>query len=194
MRIGLDIDNVILDFDQGLLEAMLLEDKNKRNKGIVNPDADYILSGMFDWSKEEIDSFLNENMERIAKQFKPLENAKYYMDKLLEEEHELYLISNRTFPHYKNAWETTVKSLEQNQLSYTKLIITPSNNKSKECIENKIDIFFDDRKTNCDHLKSQNVPCCLMKGRYEKRKLQDLDTVSTWKELYEKIKKIGEKR
>ena len=61
MRIGLDIDNVILDTDKVLIEEFLKEDKNKRNKGIINKDL-YLMSGMFDWSKEEIDEFLHLNM------------------------------------------------------------------------------------------------------------------------------------
>lgn len=36
MRIGLDIDNVITDFDEKMLYEFLKEDKNKRNSGIVN--------------------------------------------------------------------------------------------------------------------------------------------------------------
>ena len=42
MKIGLDIDNVILETDEEILKAMLKEDENKINKGIINPDADYI--------------------------------------------------------------------------------------------------------------------------------------------------------
>ena len=42
MRIGLDIDNVITDFDKKILEEFYKEDKNKRNKGIVNPDGNWI--------------------------------------------------------------------------------------------------------------------------------------------------------
>ena len=36
MRIGLDIDNVISNFDKKLMEELIKEDKNKRNTGIIN--------------------------------------------------------------------------------------------------------------------------------------------------------------
>ena len=36
MRIGIDIDNVIADLDKTFLEEFEKEDKNKRNKGIIN--------------------------------------------------------------------------------------------------------------------------------------------------------------
>jgi len=90
MRIGLDIDNVISDFDKKILTEFYQEDKNKRNNGIVNKDG-YWITNCFDWSKEEIDDFFNKNMQNFAKDLELRENAKYYMDKLLEDGHSLYL-------------------------------------------------------------------------------------------------------
>lgn len=65
MKIGLDTDNVILDTDEEILKEMLIEDRKKRNRGIINKDADYIFLGMFDWTKEEVDEFLNNNIPCI---------------------------------------------------------------------------------------------------------------------------------
>lgn len=187
MRIGLDIDNVILDFDRGLLEEMLLEDKKKRDKGIINNNADYILSGMFDWSASEIATFMNDNMEKIALTLAPLPKAKFYMDKLLEEGHELILITNRAYPHYKYPFTTTVNSLKNNNINYTKLVVTKTNDKSIACLENKIDILVDDRATNCFLAMKNNIKCYLMRSRYEKRSFFDLEIVADWEELYQKI-------
>ena len=108
MNIGLDIDNVITAFDNGILKEFLLEDKNKRNAGIINDNARHINHGMFDWSQDEIDEFYNSNMERISKDLKPRRNCKKYMDKLLQDGHKLYLISHRAYPHYLNAEKTTL--------------------------------------------------------------------------------------
>ena len=68
MKIGVDIDNVITDFDDYLLKEMIKEDKNKRNAGIINKNARRILDGMFDWTQEEWKAFLADNMENMAKQ------------------------------------------------------------------------------------------------------------------------------
>ena len=88
MRIGLDIDNVIADFDKEVLKELEKEDANKRNKGIINPNERYV-SFFFDWSIEEIREFYAKNMERMAKNFDLREDVKFYMDKLLEDGHEL---------------------------------------------------------------------------------------------------------
>ena len=37
MIIGLDIDNVISAFDEKILQNVLIEDKKKRNSGIIKP-------------------------------------------------------------------------------------------------------------------------------------------------------------
>ena len=67
MKIGIDIDNVISNFNDALLNEYLLHDKKLRNSGIINKDAEYIGKGMFDWNKDEEKNFYKNNIERIAK-------------------------------------------------------------------------------------------------------------------------------
>ena len=57
MRIGIDIDNVISNFNDTLLNEYLLHDKKLRNSGIINKNADYIRKGMFDWDEDEETNF-----------------------------------------------------------------------------------------------------------------------------------------
>lgn len=90
MNIGLDIDNVISNFDTCLLEEYIKYDKTLRNKGIINENAEYITRGMFDMTDEESDTFYYNNIERIAKNLKPLHNAKKYIDKLKEDGNKVY--------------------------------------------------------------------------------------------------------
>ena len=63
MNIGIDIDNVISNFDEELLKEYIEHDKELRNSGIINPNAKYIRNGMFDWSKEEDETFYKEKKE-----------------------------------------------------------------------------------------------------------------------------------
>ena len=109
MNLGIDIDNVITAFDNGLLKEFLIKDKLKRNSGIVNPKADHITKGMFDWSEDEVHEFYANHMERIAKGLSPRRNCKKYMDKLLADGHKLILISHRACPDYKEPEKTTIE-------------------------------------------------------------------------------------
>ena len=61
MNIGLDIDNVITAFDSAILKEFKIEDKNKRNNGIINKKAQHINYGMFDWSEKELQIIYRQN-------------------------------------------------------------------------------------------------------------------------------------
>ena len=95
MNIGLDIDNVITAFDSKLLKEILIEDKNKRNAGIIDKNAKHIMRGMFDWSELEMKQFFAKNMEKFAKDMIMRKNAKKYIDKLMADGHRIVLISHR---------------------------------------------------------------------------------------------------
>ena len=62
MRIGIDIDNCISNFDDELLKEYLKHDKELRNTGIINENPIYITIGMFDWTQEESDKFYHTNI------------------------------------------------------------------------------------------------------------------------------------
>ena len=193
VRIGLDIDNVISDFDSLLYEEFAKEDKKKRNRGIINPNGHWI-KDLYDWAKEEVDDFYAKNMEEFATRFPVREGAKYYMDKLLSEGHQLYLISNRVYPHYSKPFEVTTKWLNDNNINYTKLILSESINKTKECKENNIDIMFDDSRKNCSYLTEGGINCYMMGTEYNKKRKEGMNFIPNWKELYEVIKNMEKKK
>ncbi|MNI46591.1 5' nucleotidase, deoxy (Pyrimidine), cytosolic type C protein (NT5C) [compost metagenome] len=145
---------------------------------------------MFDWSEEEVEEFFCNNMECLAKILDPRDGAKYYMDKLLNDGHELYLISHRVYPHYNNPEKITKDWLNNNNINYTKLILSKTTDKSPECFENKIDIMFDDVVSNCKRLKAAGINTYLMETKYNKSPKEDLKTVDNWEELYNVICKF----
>lgn len=51
MKIGVDIDNVLSNFNEVLLTDYINHDKELRNNGIINKDV-YIRK-MFDWTEDE---------------------------------------------------------------------------------------------------------------------------------------------
>lgn len=99
MMIGIDIDNVISNFDEALLKEFLNHDKEIRNTGIINKNL-YMTKGMFDWSKDEIKEFYTDNIERIAKNLILKEGAKEYIDLLKKDGHTIYIISARDNGEY----------------------------------------------------------------------------------------------
>ena len=192
MRIGIDIDNCISNFDDVLLEEYIKHDKELRNTGIINDKPYHITVGMFDWSKEENDEFYYNNIQRIAMSLKPLNNAKKIIDKLKADGNEIYIITSRDNGEYVNPEEMTRKWLEKYEIYYDKLILTGRHEKGPVCKENNIDIMIEDSIKNCEDIENNGVKCYIMNTRYNQEETR-FERVKTWNEIYSKISKLYKK-
>ena len=192
MRIGIDIDNCISNFDDVLLEEYIKHDKELRNTGIINDKPYHITVGMFDWSKEENDDFYYNNIQRIAMSLKPLNNAKEIIDKLKADGNEIYIITSRDNGEYINPEKMTREWLEKYEIYFDKLILTGKHEKGPVCKENNIDIMIEDSTKNCEDIEANGVKCYMMNTRYNKHKTR-FERVKTWKEIYSKISQLYKK-
>ena len=195
MRIGIDIDNCISNFDDTLLKEYLKHDKELRNTGIINENPEYLRKGMFDWTEEEEESFYHANIENFAKNLKPLKDSSYYIKKLKSDGHEIYIITGRNNGEYTNPQELTEKWLNKYDIIYDKLILTNAYDKHAKtvvCLENNIDLMIDDSIKISLDLISNGIKVYTMNTRYNQKE-QTLDKVSEWKEIYERISKLNKK-
>ena len=195
MKIGIDIDNCISNFDDTLLKEYLKHDKELRNTGIINENAESIRRGMFDWTEKEENNFYNSNIENFAKKLKPLEDSSYYINKLREDGHEIYIISGRNNGEYTNPWKLTEKWLNKYSVVYDKLILTDTYDKHAKtvaCLENNVDLMIEDNIKISLDLVSNGIKVLTMNTRYNQKE-KILDRVSKWKEIYERILKLNKK-
>ena len=195
MRIGIDIDNVISNFNEELLNEYINHDKNLRNSGVINKKAEYIRRGMFDWSETEEQEFYKSNIERIAKNLKVKHGAKKYIDKLKEEGHYICIITGRDNGEYSDPYNMTKEWLDNNSIKYDKLILTNAYTKKEKaikCLENNIDIMIDDSVGNCKSCIQNNIKTFLMDTPYNR--FIDIPRVNSWKEFYEVISNMSKKK
>ena len=192
MRIGIDIDNCISNFDDVLLEEYIKHDKELRNTGIINDKPYHITVGMFDWSKEENDDFYYNNIQRIAMSLKPLNNAKDVIDKLKADGNEIYIITSRDNGEYINPEKMTREWLEKYEIYFDKLILTGRHEKGPVCKENNIDIMIEDSIKNCEDIEDNGVKCYIMDTRYNKHETR-FERVKRWNEIYSKISRLYKK-
>ncbi len=195
VKIGIDIDNVISNFNDTLLNEYLIHDKTLRNNGIINKNAKYIRNGMFDWNEEEEKSFYKNNIERIVKNLGIIEGAKEYIDKLHNDGHVIYIITGRDNGEYTDPYNMTKNWLDMKHIYYDNLILTDSYDKhvkSKKCIEHHIDVMIDDSKRMCKDIKDNGIRALLMDTPYN-RDTNEFERVNSWKEIYNKLsnKKIN---
>ncbi len=190
MIIGLDIDNVISDFDGGMQPLFLKEDKNKRNTGVIDANLHY-MKGMFDWSDEEVEEFLAVVCEDCAKRLRIRRGARKYINKLIQDGHEIVLITYRKEPNFLNGEKTTKDWLKAKRINYHKLVLSASPNKTEECKKNNIDIMFDDRAGYVYKMREEGVNCVLVLTKYNLKERKNLSHVGSWKELYNCVNNLS---
>ena len=188
MNIGIDIDNVISNFDEELLKEYLIHDKELRNTGVINENAEYIRKGMFDWTDDEEKTFYKENIERIAKNLNTIKGAKEYIEKLHEDGHLIYIITGRDNGEYSEPYKMTKEWLDKNYIYYDSLILTDAYDKhakTEKCLENNIDIMIDDSVSICNNCIENGITTVLMDKIFNR--YSNLQRVKSWKEFYEYI-------
>ena len=187
MNIGIDVDNVISNFNEALLEEFLIHDKEIRNSGIINENADYITRGMFDWEQKEVDEFYKNNIERIIKKLNPIDGAKDTIDKLKRDGHKIYIITGRDNGDYSDPYNITKKWLDKFNIYYDELILTEAYRnykhcKTEKCKEFDIDIMIDDSIYICRDCIENNITTLLMDTQFNKK--EDIPRVHNWSEIY----------
>ena len=194
MKIGIDIDDTISDTSFVMFPKMLEEDKRKRNTGIVHND-EYLFkpNGRFDWSDEEIDTFLYNNFEQCCNQFPVIKDADKVISQLLNEGHEIYLITARSPLHWRNREICTENWLKANGIKYTKLIFSESRDKTDEIKSHGVDVMVDDSVSSCLKMENNGIKCILKISPYNAQK-EDLmpfkRKAADWNDIYKIINQI----
>ncbi len=187
MRIGIDIDNVLSNFNEVLLNDYINHDKELRNNGIIKNNV-YIRK-MFDWTKDEEQQYYHDNIERLANLLEPIKDSSKYIKKLRDSGHYICIISGRDNGEYSNPYNMTKKWLKKYDIQYDKLILTNAYNhqeKADICIENNIDIMIDDSINVCEKCIKNGINSWLFDTDYNKSESR-FKRVNNWKEIYEYV-------
>ena len=199
MRIGIDIDNVISNFNEELLNEYLNYDKQLRNTGIINKNAEYIRRGMFDWTEDEEISFYRNNIERIAKSLKVKDGAKEYIDKLIADGHIVYIITGRDNGEYSDPYNMTKKWLDENFIKYHNLILTNAykndkHGKTEKCKDNNMVYgcllllaFMSNKDNTKNHVAIMETILAMLLENYSVSQVENNECVVSIR--YEDIKK-----
>ena len=193
MKIGIDIDNVLSNFNDVLLNEYKKHDNAINGKGIVHQDL--YIRDMFNWDKEYEKNFYKENIEYFASLFEPIEECSKYVKLLKEEGNTIYIISGRDNGEYSNPYKMTIDWLKKYDIVYDKLFLVDaynSHSKTEICLEYNIDVMIDDSKRMCKDIKDNGIRALLMDTPYN-RDINEFERVNSWKEIYNKLsnKKIN---
>ena len=188
MKIGIDIDNVLSNFNEILLNDYLEHDKTLNNNGIIHK-GEYIRR-MFDWDTSYEQNYYRNNIERLASLLTPIKNSSRYINKLKEDGNEIYIISGRDNGEYSNPYDMTINWLKKYNIPYDKLILTNAykhQEKAEVCKELGIDIMIDDSINVCKKCSDNNIECILFGTPYNKEEKR-FNRINSWEEIYNYVR------
>lgn len=192
MKIGVDVDGVILDYERVLNTYGDLYDFIELKKdGLVNRDEHYLWN-RYDWTDEEMQDFVDKYFLKLSKQTHLIPGAKEVLNMIKEDGHELILISARggMLAKMKDVAEETLNEAE---ITFSKYY-WKQRNKLEVAKKENIDYMIDDSYDTCKELSENGIKTIYFRDK-EKKKLDQNDMlkeVSNWGEIYRIIKSEGE--
>lgn len=192
MRIGIDIDGVLTDFEKWQLEVGS-KFFIKYNRDIVNPEG-YDSEEVFDITKEMDLEFWNDYLYDYAKYEPARKFAGEVIKKLKDDGNQIYIITARYLTNRddnlgKEMRDIVIKWLKDNNIFYDKIIFSPED-KYKICIENNINLMIEDKVENINKI-SAKIPVICFNAAYNKNCIgKNIIRCYSWYDIYSKINKM----
>lgn len=188
MKIGIDIDGVILDYQRVLNTYGDLYDFIELKKdGIVSKNELY-LRKKYNWTDEERMNFVNKYFLKLSKQTHLIPGTKDVINMLKNEENELIIISARG-GMIEEMKDVAINKFEKEGLSFDKYY-WKQEDKLDVAKKEKIDVMIDDSYDVCKKLSSNGIKTIYFREKNMKKleENENLKEVSNWGEIYRYIK------
>lgn len=192
MRIGIDIDGVLTDFEKWQLEVGS-KFFIKYNKNIVIPDG-YDSDTVFNVTKEMDSEFWHNYLYDYAKNEPARKFAGEVIDLLRNEGYEIYIITARYFTNKNDSLGNEMRNivinwLKNNKINYDKIIFSPED-KFEICKQNNIGIMIEDKVENINNI-SKIIPVICFNAGYNKSCVgNNIYRTYTWYDIYYQITNI----
>ena len=193
MKIGIDVDGVILDFERVLKAYGDLYDFIELKKGgIINRHENY-LRNRYDWTEEERMNFVNKYFLKLSKQTNLIPGAKEVINMLKKEGNEFIVISARGGTVEKMK-DVAIEKFEEEEISFDKYY-WKQEDKLEVAQKENIDIMIDDSYDVCKKLSENKIKTIYFRDKEMKKLEQNeyLKEVSNWGEIYRIINTIEQK-
>ena len=193
MKIGIDVDRVIIDYEKGLLTIAELFDMEKcRGNGKIHPN-EFRVQDRYDWTEEEKKRFLNEDFQKVSAEASIMPGAKYVLQKLKEMGYELILISARGKDE-ENTVDIITEKFKKENIKVDKCY-WKKREKLAVCQAENISLMIDDKPTTCQTMAENQIKTLYFRGirGWNLEENEYLKEVSNWGEVYRYVvKECGE--
>lgn len=191
MRLGIDIDGTLTNIvDSVIAYGQEYELENNLEEGITNPNSD-LIQAAFEWGTEIGSKFWRQNFPKIN-QVEPRALTKKYLDKLVDEGHEIYIITARSSSELKDPKKISVKWLKKHKIPFEKIFVN-AENKGLICKQNNVDLLVDDLPKNIDSALSYGIKAFVMNSvTNENYNKKGVTRVYSFVDFYRRIKEMSE--
>ena len=166
ITIGIDLDDTISDSIKSFLKYARLYNKEKKIKFQID-ETQWDLDKAFGWNDDNYREFSKKYLKTILNEAKTKKNAKKIIEKLKNEGYKIIVITARN-DEIDDPYTITNAWLKANNICFDKLIVN-SQKKEYDCLENKVNIFVDDKLENCINVyKKLHIPVFLFNSIYNK--------------------------
>lgn len=187
MRIGIDIDDVITDTSKEMMKYFELYGQNIDFENPLNSKVN-ILRGKF--ATDEVKQFVKKYGTEIAAKAECRENARETIEKLQQQQNEIFIITAREEPAMQDINRVTKEYLKDNNISFDELFMGIYDKKTF-CRNNKIDVMIEDSIETCkDLIETRTIPLLFTTGINREFEILGVDTVKDWNQVYEKIQHL----
>ena len=190
MKIGIDVDGVILDYERVLKTYGDLYDfiELKKN-GIINRNEHY-LRNRYDWTEEERMNFVNKYFLKLSKQTQLIPGSKDVINMLQKEGNEFVVISARG-GMIEEMKDVAMAKFKEEGISFN-AYYWKQEDKLEVAQKENIDFMIDDSYEVCKKLSSNGIKTIYFRDKEMKKLEQNeyLKEVSNWGEIYRYIKSM----
>ncbi len=168
MKIGIDIDDTVMNTIEVIDEAALEFDKiYLANKGYQDITK-YDFHDRFYWSSEEKRAFFEYfRKNKLYLKARPKGDALYYLEKLYNEGYEIYFLTRRSTDEKLDILEITKNDLTSKGFKYKDCYIGLSK-KGEACKKLGIDVFIDDSVMQIEDVNNYHIKTILVDTWYNK--------------------------
>lgn len=191
MKIGIDIDGVLIDFEERLRCKAEIYNYIERKNVNKNNDKCYWVQDKYGWSEEEWSYFKEKYLIELTKESCIKPGAKEILDLLKQEGNELIIISARGI-NYLEMITLVEEKIKEYNILFDKFYWRATD-KLEICKNEKIDIMIDDNPDTCEKLSQNNIKTLYFRNIYGKVLTENsyLREVYDWGNVYRVIKTLN---
>ena len=190
MNIGIDVDGVLIDFEERFRYKAEMFDFLERNNVEIKDKNSYVIEEKYNWDGNDWNKFADKYLIQLTKESNLIPGAKEVFNLLKNDNHKLYLISARG-SELDDMITIINEKLKKEGLIFDKYFWKIKN--KLEVVNNEnVDVMIDDNPNTCKKLADGKVKTMYFRNAYGEKlnESQYLIEVKNWGEIYRYIKRI----